>query len=91
MFVSRLVDLPAEVFVSPTQTRLERYALASPAVEIVGIDRKGRQRGYLALGTRGKGLVYAMGSGLPGIYQTRSIILTQIPSPDGLLEREATR
>ncbi len=85
LFVSRLADLPAEVFVSPTSNHREHDALDSPALEIVGIDRQGRQRGHLALGTREKGLVYARGSGLPGIYQARSIILTQIPSPESLL------
>ncbi len=87
LFVSRLVDLPAEISVSPTKSDLEQYALAPPTLEIVGIDSRGRQRGHLALGTRGKGLVYAMGSGLPGIYQARSIILTQLPS----LKQETTR
>ncbi len=91
LFVSRLVDFPAEVSVSLTKNHLERYALASPAFEIVGMDNKGHRRGYLALGTREKGLVYAIGSGLPGIYRARSIIVTQLPAPDTLLEREATR
>ncbi len=85
LFVSRLVDLPAEISVSPTKNQPEHYALAPPAFEITGIDRRGRRRGRLALGAREKGLVYAMGAGLPGIYQTRSIILTQLPSPDSLL------
>ncbi len=86
LFVSRLVDFPAEAAVSPTQHALERYALDSPALEIIGIDSKGRRRGHLAVGTRKHGLVYAMGSGLPGIYQARSIVLTQLPSPDMLLQ-----
>ena len=89
LFVSRLVDLPAEVSVSPTKSHLEQYALASPILEIIGIDNKGRRRGHLALGTRGKGLVYAVGSGLPGIYQARSIILTQIPSPESLVASDS--
>ena len=91
LFVSRLVDLPAEISVSPTTHHLERYGLASPTLEIAGIDSKGRQRGHLVLGRRGKGLVYAMGSGLPGIYQARSIIVTQLPSPDMLLEHKTPR
>ena len=86
LLVSRLVDLPAELSVSPTQDNLGRYGLASPNVEIVGIDTKGRPHGLLTLGTREKGLVYATGAGLPGIYQARSIILTQIPSSDDLLK-----
>lgn len=86
LLVSRLVDLPAELSVSPTQDNLGPYGLASPNVEIVGIDTKGRPHGLLRLGTREKGLVYATGAGLPGIYQARSVILTQIPSSDDLLK-----
>ena len=86
LLVSRIVDLPAELSISLTQNNLGHYGLASPNVEIVGIDTKGRSRGLLTLGTREKGLVYATGAGLPGIYQARSVILTQIPSSDGLLE-----
>ena len=85
LFVSRLVDLPAELPVSETQDHPDRYGLTPPAIEIAGIDQKGRPRGHLALGTREKGLVYAAGAGLPGIYQTRSLILGQIPAPETLL------
>ena len=85
LFVSRLVDLPAELPVSETKKNPEQYGLTSPAIEIAGIDQKGRPRGRLTLGTREKGLVYATGAGLPGIYQTRSLILSQIPSPETLL------
>ena len=46
---------------------------------VIGVDTKGQQKGYLALGKRTRGLVYAKGAGLPGIYQVRSVILTQIP------------
>ena len=87
LFVSRLVDLPAELSVSETKTNSEHYGLTSPTIEIAGIDQKGRPRGHLALGTREKGLVYATGAGLPGIYQTRSLILTQVPSPETLLDQ----
>ena len=85
LFVSRLVDLPAELPVSETNDHLDQYGLTLPTIEIAGIDQKGRPRGHLTLGTRKKGLVYATGAGLPGIYQTRSLILGQIPSPETLL------
>ena len=85
LFVSRLVDLPAELPVSETKDHPDRYGLTPPAIEIAGIDQKGRPRGHLTLGTREKGLVYAAGAGLPGIYQTRSLILGQIPAPETLL------
>ncbi len=87
LFVSRVVDLPAELPVSDTNKQPEQYGLKPPAVEIAAIDQKGRPRGHLVLGTREKGLVYATGAGLPGIYQTRSLILGQIPTPETLLGR----
>jgi len=80
LLVSRVVDLPAELSISQTNTNLDEYELTSPSITIVGVDTKGRERGYLALGKRSKGLVYAKGARLPGVYQVRSIILTQIPS-----------
>ena len=86
LFVSRLVDLPVELSVTETPKNPDQYGLTPPAIEIAGIDQKGRPRGRLALGTREKGLVYATGAGLPGIYQTRSLILGQIPAPETLLE-----
>jgi len=86
LFVSRLVDLPAELSVSETNNNPDQYGLTPPATEITGIDQKGRPLGHLALGTREKGLVYATGAGLPGIYQARSLILGQIPSPETLLD-----
>lgn len=82
LFVSRVVDLPAELAMSSTKEHLGEYGLASPAIEIMGVDTRGRARGHLALGTREKGLVYAVGSGLPGVYQARSAILTQMPTSE---------
>ncbi len=87
LFVSRLVDLPAELPVRETKDQPDQYGLKPPAIEIAGIDSKGRPRGHLALGTREKGLVYATGAGLPGIYQTRSLILGQIPTSETLLSQ----
>lgn len=85
LFVSRIVDLPAELSISRTKNNLPQYGFSPPAIEIVGIDPKGRPRGRLTLGTREKGLVYATGARLSGIYQVRSLILAQIPSPETLL------
>lgn len=89
LFVSRVVDLPAELSMSLVKENLDEYGLASPAIEIIGVDTRGRPRGHLALGTRGKGLVFAMGSGLPGVYQARSAILTQIPTNDILWQNQS--
>jgi len=86
LFVSRLVDLPAELPIGATQSKPDRYGLMPPAIEITGIDQQGRPLGHLALGKREKGLVYATGAGLPGIYQARSLILGQIPFPETLLD-----
>ena len=86
LLVSRVVDLPAELSIAQSDENLEEYELKSPLITIVGVDTKGRQKGYLALGKKEKGLVYAKGAGLPGIYQARSVILTQIPSPTEIRE-----
>ena len=87
LFVSRVVDLPAEFLVSRTKENLGHFGLTSPVIEITGVDTRGRQRGYLALGNKGDGLVYATGAGLPGVYQARSLIFTQLPAhvTNGLL------
>ena len=86
LFVSRVVDLPAEISISFTPDNLEEYGLAPPAISIKALDTKGRPRGHLALGYSGKGLVYAMGHGLPGVYQARSVIVSQIPTGDWISE-----
>jgi hypothetical protein len=84
LFVSRVVGLPAELSISLTEENLNEYELDSPAIKIIGVDTRGRPRGHLTLGKREKGLVYATGAGLPGVYQVRSVILTQMPTDDFL-------
>ena len=91
LFVSRVVDLPAEIRVAAAATSLSTFGLDSPSVEFHAIDQKGRERGHLLLGTRERGLVYAMGAGLPGVHQARSAILTQIPSRQRLLAESGNR
>jgi len=91
LFASRVVDLPAEFRVAKEETSLVTFGLDSPTVEIRVIDQKGRERGRVALGKSDKGLVYAMGAGLPGVHQARSIILTQIPSRNQLLAESGKR
>lgn len=85
LFTSRIVDLPAEIRIQREEDGLERFGLHAPVVEVTGIDFRGRVRGRLRLGHARGGLVYAMGSGLPGIFQARSLILSQIPKRDELL------
>jgi hypothetical protein len=83
LFVSRVVDLPAELRVVKEAGPLAPYGLASPSAELTATGKDGKMRGRLVLGARlggAVGLAYAMGQGLPGIYQVRSDILTQIPT-----------
>ena len=87
LFVSRVVDLPAEIRIRKDEQQLTTYGLASPTVEITGMDYQGQSRGRLHLGNVGKGLVYARGAGNQGIYQARSNILNQIPTAEELLEQ----
>ncbi len=89
LFVSRVAELPAELRVVKQTGPLAPYGLASPAAEFRATGKDGQVRGRLVLGTRGGGLVYAIGQGLPGIYQARSDILTQIPAKHDLLAKTA--
>ena len=87
LFVSRVAGLPAELTVPEKASSLKTLGLDSPTVEFIATDKKGRERGTLFLGKRERGLVYAMGAGLPGIHQARSNILTQIPSRQRLISK----
>ena len=79
LFVSRVVDLPAELRVIKHTGPLAPYGLSSPAAEFTATDKDGKPLGRVVLGTREGGLVYAMGH-LPGLYQARPDLLTQIPA-----------
>ncbi len=87
VFVSRVADLPAELQVVKRVGPLTPYGLASPAAEFTATSTDGKQAGRLLLGTKVGGLVYVMGEGLPGIYQARSDILTQIPAQQELMAK----
>lgn len=84
LFVSRVVDLPAELRVIKAGVPLAPYGLHAPTVEFIALGKDGKERGRLSLGTKAGGLVYAMGSRLSGIYQARADILGQIPSKSEL-------
>ena len=86
LFVSRVVDLPAELPVSEINDEPDRYGLTSPTIEIAGIDQKraGLADTWYWEHVR-KAWSTLTGAGLPGIYQTRSLILGQIPTPETLL------
>lgn len=85
LFVSRVVNLPAEIRVVKQAGPLTPYGLAAPAAEFTATAKDGKQRGRLVLGTTSGGLVYALGhQGLPGIFQARADLLTQIPAKTDL-------
>lgn len=84
LFVSRVASLPAEIRIVRQTGPLAPYGLASPAAEFTATAKDGKRRGRLVLGTTSGGLVYAMGQGLPGIYQARSDLLSQIPTKTDL-------
>lgn len=85
LFVSRVVDLPAELRTVKEAGPLAPYGLSSPSAEFTATGKDGKTRGRLVLGTRVGGLVYARSQGLPGIYQARADILSQIPAKRDLL------
>ena len=80
LFVSRVVDLPAEITHPEKLTLSVQHGLEAPVATIQGLNRQGQMIGKLWLGKREKGLVFARGAGHRGLYQVRSNILSQIPS-----------
>ena len=86
IFVSRVADLPAELRVVKQASPLAPYGLTTPAAEFTATGKDGTQSGRLVLGAKAGGLVYAMGKSLPGIYQARSDLLTQIPPKRELIQ-----
>jgi hypothetical protein len=86
LFVSRVVNLPAEERLLKQPAALAPYGLTVPVAEFVATGKDGRIVGKLTLGTQVGSLVYAMGSRLTGVYQVRADILTQIPTVESLLK-----
>ncbi len=86
LFVSRVADLPAELPVRTDPTTSNEFGFATPSAVFTGKDVRGLDRGHLVLGKIEGGLIYAKGAGLPGVFQTRSLILTQIPSKQELID-----
>ena len=87
LFLSRVVDLPAEIYLPDTIQASSDNGLLPPNITIRGRDKNGTERGRLELGKREKGLVYAQGAQLAGVYQARSNILNQIPSRAKLIRK----
>jgi len=87
LFVSRVVDIPTEIAHPEGSTTSSQSGLDSPTATIRGRNRQGQKTGQLVLGKREKGLVYARGAALKGLYQVRSTILDQIPTQSQLAHR----
>ena len=90
LFVSRVVDMPAEIFHPASSPTSKDNGMASPMATILGMNRNGQEAGRLILGKREKGLVFAKGASLPGLYQVRSTILDQIPTIAQLIHQPAS-
>ncbi len=87
LLVSRIVNLPAEMRVLKQAGPLAPYGLVAPVAEFVATGKNGRVAGRLALGSQSGGLLYAIGHRIPGVFQVRPDLLTQIPSRLALLAR----
>jgi hypothetical protein len=91
LFVSRVADLPAEMRVVKQTGPLAPYGLATPSLEITGTAKDGTTTGRLILGSKTGGLVYAMGQRLPGVYQARADLLSQVPTEEELTAPPASQ
>ena len=85
LFVSRVVNVPAEERVVKQAGPLAPYGLVSPAAEFIATGKDGKLAGKLSIGKQANGLAYAMGTRLQGIYQIRADLLQQIPKQEELL------
>jgi len=83
VLLGRVSSFPSEFRVVKDAGPLAPYGLSSPAAELIATAKNGA-KARLVLGKRTGGLVYAMGTGLPGIHQGRADLLDQIPTPDAL-------
>lgn len=85
LFVSRVANVPAEERVIKQAGPLAPYGLVAPAAEFIATGRNGKIAGKLLIGSHADGLAYAMGQRIPGIFQIRADLLTQIPTKNDLL------
>ena len=79
LFVSRVASVPAEERVVKQAGPLAPYGLVTSAAEFIATGRDGKIAGKLSIGSHANGLAYAMGQRIPGIFQIRADLLTQIP------------
>jgi hypothetical protein len=85
LFVSRVVNVPAEERVVKQPGPLAPYGLVNPAAEFIATGKDGKQTGKLSIGDQTGGLAYAIGHRLPGVYQIRGDLLKQIPARAALV------
>jgi hypothetical protein len=91
LFVSRVANVPAEERVIKQAGPLAPYGLVTPAAEFIATGRDGRLAGKLSIGSHANGLAYAIGQRIPGIFQIRADLLSQIPKKDELLAVNAEK
>lgn len=87
LFVSRVANVPAEERVIKQAGPLAPYGLVTAAAEFIATGKDGKIAGKLSIGSHANGLAYAMGQRIPGIFQIRADLLTQIPSKQDLLAK----
>ena len=85
LFVSRVVNLPAEERVIKQSAPLAPYGLTAPAAEFVATGKNGKIAGKLTIGNQVGSLAYATGLRLQGIFQVRPDLLKQIPAKADLI------
>lgn len=85
LFVSRVVNLPAEERVIKQSAPLAPYGLTAPAAEFVATGKNGKIAGKLTIGNQVGSLAYATGLRLQGIFQIRPDLLKQIPAKADLI------
>jgi hypothetical protein len=91
LFVSRVANVPAEERVVKQAGPLAPYGLVTPAAEFIATGMNGKIAGKLAIGSHANGLAYAMGQRIPGIFQIRADLLTQIPLKKELLAAQTEK
>lgn len=91
LFVSRVANVPAEERVVKQAGPLAPYGLVTPAAEFIATGKDGKIAGKLSIGSHANGLAYAMGQRIPGIFQIRADLLTQIPVKEALLAAQTEK
>ena len=91
LFVSRVANVPAEERVVKQSGPLAPYGLVTPAAEFIATGKDGKIAGKLSIGSHANGLAYAMGQRIPGIFQIRADLLTQIPTKKELFAAQVKK